>query len=139
MKELYHKLNTMREDYPEKCNNCSYWSKCLQKYEISEYEECRDYQNAIASYSLGIILCLSAFIVYDESNSEQDEESDLSWVRFVATDEDGDIYAYSEEPIKVEGGWWPNDGYYKVITKEEAMNLCGKIPAWTNAEPTPVK
>lgn len=58
----------MIEDYPEKCNNCSYWSKCLQKYEISEYEECRDYKDSVASgcativYGLIILIALSVLI-----------------------------------------------------------------------------
>ena len=58
----------MREDYPEKCNNCSYWSKCLQKYDMLQYEECRDYKDSIESgcatlvYGLVILIAVSALV-----------------------------------------------------------------------------
>ena len=107
--------------------------KLLDMYHQAESDK-RDYLIRISSLQAE----LDAYGL-DESDSKQDEESDLSWVRFIATDEDGEIMVYSEEPIKVMYGWYPTAGYCKSITKEEAMYLCGKIPVWDNEKPTPVK
>lgn len=65
-----------------------------------------------------------------------ESNTDLGWAKWAAADEDGEIYAYSESPIKVDGGWWPTDEYYKVITEEEAIAICGRVPMLSDNKPT---
>ena len=64
--------------------------------------------------------------------------TDLGWAKWVATDYNGDIYAYSDAPIKVDGGWWPTDGRYENIPHEQALSICGRIPQWDDEEPIQV-
>lgn len=64
---------------------------------------------------------------------------DLSWAKYVATDYDGNIYAY--EALPIEGLiWWSPQPLTMIerITPEQAIALCNVIPQWSDEEPTPV-
>ena len=62
----------------------------------------------------------------------------FSWAKWVATDEDGCIFAYEAKPIKIMNVWEPLYRHFEKITPEQAIALCGRVPAWED-EPIPVK
>jgi len=66
--------------------------------------------------------------------------SDIGWANWIATDIDGAIYAYDEKPIKMEMEyqWYDINTLHKEITSEQSISLCGRIPEWSDEEPTPV-
>ena len=64
---------------------------------------------------------------------------DLVWANWVATDDLGEIWAYSEEPIKTMYWWKSIGGHCENITQEQAIFLCGRLPQWSDDEPTRVK
>ena len=74
-----------------------------------------------------------------ENRITKEELPDLGWVKWVATDYNGNIWAYAEEPIKYINWWRYIDGQCEQITITQAMLLCGRIPEWTDNKPTPVK
>ena len=47
------------------------------------------------------------------------------WVKWVATDEDGRMYAHSARPAKAVGHWMPTGGRYKHIA-----NSADACPNW---------
>ena len=63
------------------------------------------------------------------------------WAKYVATDEDGKIYAYSDRPGMKYDRNWATGGFFKVkcITTDQALSLCGRVPEWNDMYPTPVK
>ena len=66
----------------------------------------------------------------------------LDWANWVATDEIGEIWAYTDRPIrdiKSRKTWVSFDAYMEHITPEQAIALCGRLPQWSDDEPTPVK
>lgn len=63
----------------------------------------------------------------------------LDWANWIATDEIGEIWAYAEEPIKTMYWWRVLSGHCENITQEQALSICGRIPQWSDDEPTPVK
>ena len=66
--------------------------------------------------------------------------SDLSWANWVATDEDGCIFAFTVRPIRGKSRWGlEKDGWFESITPEQAILMCGRVPVWTNDEPTQIK
>lgn len=63
--------------------------------------------------------------------------SDLEWANWVVTDKNGIITACYNKPFKMKGhGIWNSYGKIAVITTTQAMHLCGRVPAWSNDEPT---
>ena len=64
---------------------------------------------------------------------------DLSWAKWVATDENGEIFAYEALPIKGRI-WWNSQSLtmFKRITPEQAIALCNVIPQWDDEEPIQV-
>ena len=63
--------------------------------------------------------------------------SDLKWANWVVTDKNGIITACYNKPFKMKGhGIWNSYGKIAVITTTQAMLLCGRVPAWSNDEPT---
>ena len=63
--------------------------------------------------------------------------SDLEWANWVVTDKNGIITACYNKPFKMKGhGIWNSYGKLAVITTTQAMHLCGRVPAWSNDEPT---
>lgn len=66
--------------------------------------------------------------------------SDLYWAKWIATEETGEIWAYSYKPKKLEITWDAIDYHsYDLITPEQAIALCGRVPKWEDDKPTPVK
>lgn len=64
----------------------------------------------------------------------------LDWAKWVATDEDGCIFAFTVRPTRGKSRWGlEKDGWFESITPEQAMLLCGRVPVWTNDEPTQIK
>ena len=106
---------------------------------ISLYTEIGKIDESIKMLEVNKADLLSQLNEYKVVVNNVESNTDLVWEKWVSADEDGDIYVYSETPIKVDGGWWPTDGDYKVITKEEAIALCGRVPKWSDNKPTPVK
>ena len=76
-----------------------------------------------------------------ENRITKEEVPDISdWAKWVATDEDGCIFAFTVKPTRGESRWGlETKGWFESITITQAMLLCGRVPAWTNDEPTPVK
>ena len=69
------------------------------------------------------------------------DRPDFHWAKYVATDEDGEVWAYADRPIRDTKSWkkWVSfDAYMEHITPEQAMALCGRVPKWEDEEPTPV-
>ena len=63
--------------------------------------------------------------------------SDLEWANWVVTDKNGIITACYNKPFKMKGhGIWNSYGKIAVITTTQAMHLCGRVPVWSNDEPT---
>ena len=74
------------------------------------------------------------------TKEEVPDISDLDWAKWVATDEDGCIFAFTVRPARGKSRWGlETEGWFESITPEQALKLCGRVPAWTNDEPTPVK
>lgn len=60
--------------------------------------------------------------------------------KYIATDEDGSMFMFYDRPVKGERVWFPQTHkWLDRITGEQAMILCGRIPEWSDEEPTPVK
>lgn len=78
-----------------------------------------------------------------ENRINKEEVPDVSgWANWVATDEDGEIWAYTDRPIRDIKSWktWVSfDAYMEHITPEQAIALCGRLPQWSDDEPTRVK
>ena len=63
----------------------------------------------------------------------------LKWAKYVATNKDGEICALEALPEKGGQWWWPQSlTKFQIITSEQAMELCGRVPKWEDDEPTPV-
>ena len=63
----------------------------------------------------------------------------LKWAKYVATNKDGEICALEVLPEKGGQWWWPQSlTKFQIITSEQAMELCGRVPKWEDDEPTPV-
>ena len=73
----------------------------------------------------------------------------LDRVNWVATDKSGSIFAYEAKPYKnrqfdldtdewVDLDEWVEGKYCIDVTEEQSIKLCGKVPQWTDEEPTPV-
>ena len=63
----------------------------------------------------------------------------LKWAKYVATNKDGEICALEALPEKGGQWWWPQSlTKFQIITSEQAMELCGRVPEWADEEPTPV-
>ena len=78
--------------------------------------------------------------VHELENKIKKEVSDnLDWAKYVATDYNGEIWAYAEKPIKFIDWWRALDGNCEKITIAQAMLLCGRVPIWEDNTPTPVK
>ena len=70
------------------------------------------------------------------------DKQSLVWANWIATDEIGEIWAYADRPIRDIKSWktWVSfDAYMEHITPEQAIALCGRLPQWSDDEPTPVK
>lgn len=61
----------------------------------------------------------------------------LNWVKYIATDKDGTIVAFLSKPERGNVMWLSLDYDYE-ITSEQAIAICGLVPAWKD-EPIPVK
>ena len=60
--------------------------------------------------------------------------------KYIATDEDGSIFMFYDRPVKGERVWFPQTNkWFDRITGEQAIIICGRIPEWSDEEPTPVK
>ena len=68
------------------------------------------------------------------------EVDDLSWARWVATDRDGSVFAYKWKPNKGDMHWWAEDeDGWRNITHKVSIDLCGRVPEWSDEEPTLIK
>ena len=75
-----------------------------------------------------------------ENRITKEEVPDIAgWANWVATDDLGEIWAYAEEPIKTICWWRAIDEHCERITHEQAISICGRIPQWSDDEPTRVK
>ena len=75
-----------------------------------------------------------------ENRITKEELPDISdWAKWVATDYNGYIWAYAEEPEKVINWWMALYGQFKKITPEQAIALCGRVPEWSDVVPIQVK
>ena len=61
---------------------------------------------------------------------------ELSWAKYVATDEDGEIFAFLNKPFKGSSVWGNSSGKYELISLYQAIILCGREPKWQDDEPT---
>ena len=61
-----------------------------------------------------------------------------NWVKYVATDKDGKIWVFLDKPFK-DGYVWNSLISNFMITEEQAIVLCGRVPQWDDDEPTPVR
>ena len=66
--------------------------------------------------------------------------SDLRWAKWVATDMGGLVYAFSNKPEKLNKTWYEgsDNGIQAEITSDQALAICGRIPEWSDEEPTQV-
>ena len=71
--------------------------------------------------------------------NKSDDKQSLGWANWIATDDLGEIWAYAEEPIKTIYWWRAIGGHCESITHEQALSICGRIPQWSDDEPTRVK
>ena len=101
--------------------------------ERSEYESM--YNSILAQYA-ELKVKMKA-IEQANQNPEHKPEINLSWVKWVATNEMGDTWAYSEKPIKLSYSWKAADEGV-LITPVMAIVLCDRVPSWSDEEPTPV-
>lgn len=101
--------------------------------ERSEYESM--YNSILAQYA-ELKVKLNA-IEQDKPAPEPKPAIDLSWVKWVATDQTGAIWAYEEKPIKLNYSWEAADEG-ELITPVMAIVLCDRVPEWSDDEPTPV-
>ena len=73
----------------------------------------------------------------------------LDRLNWVATDKNGSIFAYEAKPYKNRrfdtyfDEWgelyeWVEGKFCIDVTEEQSIKLCGKVPQWTDEEPTPV-
>ena len=75
-----------------------------------------------------------------ENRITKEELPDLGWAKWVATDKDGCIFAFTVKPTRGESRWGlETEGWFESITPEQALKLCGRVPEWSDKEPTPVK
>lgn len=58
----------------------------------------------------------------------------------MATDKGGDICAFRLMPKKMDEIWVDNNNYREIayLTPDQAIALCGRVPEWSDEEPTPV-
>ena len=61
-----------------------------------------------------------------------------NWAKYVATDEDEDIWVFLNKPFKDSSVWNSLLSNF-MITEEQAFILCGRVPKWEDDEPTPVR
>ena len=67
------------------------------------------------------------------------DRPDFYWAKYVATNKDGEICALEALPEKGGQWWWPQSlTKFQIITPEQAMELCDRVPKWEDDEPTPV-
>ena len=63
----------------------------------------------------------------------------LDWAKWVATNEDGQIFALEALPVRINKWWYPQSlTMFESITHGQAIKLCGRVPQWEDDEPTPV-
>ena len=73
----------------------------------------------------------------------------LDRVNWVATDKNGSIFAYEAKPYKnrrfdidtdewIDLDEWVEGKFCIDVTEEQAIKLCGRVPKWSDNEPTPV-
>ena len=75
-----------------------------------------------------------------ENKIKKEVSDNLYWAKWVATDEDGCIFAFTVRPIRGKSRWGlEKDGWFESITPEQAILMCGRVPVWTNDEPTQIK
>lgn len=66
----------------------------------------------------------------------------LTWVRYVAANKDGLLFAFNIKPIKsLKDKRWSKEDFSvsSLIRPEQVIALCGRLPEWDDEEPTPVK
>ena len=93
------------------------------------------YSSVLAKYAE----CKAKLDAIEQDNSEPESDiSGLNWVKWVATECNGEIWAYSYKPKKLKITWEARDYKdYDQITPEQAIALCGRMPRWEDEEPTP--
>lgn len=77
-----------------------------------------------------------------ENRITKEELPDLGWAKWVAADENGEVYAYKEKPSRDEGEWRYIGSMSWQFSPHEhdiVIALCGRLPKWEDEEPTPVK
>ena len=96
---------------------------------------------------------------WDEASTKEDYLSlldkeiwgvkNLDRVNWVATDKNGSIFAYEAKPYKnrqfdldtdewIDLDEWVEGKYCIDVTEDQAIALCGRVPGWSDEEPTPV-
>ena len=78
-------------------------------------------------------------IVIQETDVNQSDDKGLYWAKYVTINAGGHIYAHEVLPTKGRI-WWYIESLtkFQIITPEQAMELCGRVPKWEDDEPTPV-
>ena len=101
----------------------------------SEYESFKAYHDRIVDELNKTVSELKEIIEKKETQNPH------GWVKYVATDENGCIYAYNSKPYKHKHEWVHGvDGdTLKELTIEQVLDLGIRVPKWSDNEPTPVK
>ena len=101
--------------------------------ERNEYESM--YNSILVQYA-ELKVKLNA-IEQDKPNVEPKLLSDLSWVKWIAKDKSGNIWAYSDKPEKLSFFWDDiNNNKCEAITNDMVVVLCDRVPEWADEEPT---
>ena len=105
--------------------------------ERSEYESL--YNSILAQYAE---LKVKLNAIEQDKAKARANTAGLEWAKWVATDENGEVYAYKEKPSRDEGEWRSIGSMsWQFYADDHAIviALCGRLPRWEDEEPTPVK
>ena len=108
------------------------------KYTSSERErgEYESMYNSILTQYAELKVKLNA-IEQDKPKVEPKLLSDLSWVKWIAKEKSGNIWAYSDKPETLSFFWDDiNNNKCEAITNDTAVVLCDRVPEWADEEPT---
>ena len=78
-------------------------------------------------------------IVDSVPTTRASDSPDFYWAKWVATNEDGQIFALEALPVRINKWWYPQSlTMFESITHGQAIKLCGRVPQWEDEKPTPV-
>ena len=106
----------------------------------SEYESFKAYHDRIVDELNKTVNELKEVIGNTDIQSLK-ANGEFDMVKYVAKNKYGDIFVFSKKPSKGINVWFPETGdrWVEDITQEQAYVLCGRIPQWSDEDPTPVK